>query len=130
MKKEKTKVNKIFSFSLFIALMFSIIITLILIIFTDQITKIFNLSPYYYFIVLPIVILYPIYLVIKGMFYGVDRVKDYIEIELISRFAFFIGLIIIVITKSYIILPFMALYLLFPILSLPRLNGALSSKNI
>ncbi len=120
-RKKQEKIKHIFSFSLFTTIIFSILITIILILLKENIMNLFNITSYY-LISLPIILLYSLYLLLKGMFYGTNQIKDYFKIEIISRIIFFISLMFVIITKSYFLLPFIVIYLLFVMLSLPKLK--------
>lgn len=94
--------------------------------FGDDLSKYIGIQKDLFVLSTALIPLYALYMFYKNVYYGLDEIKIYLKIELLSDIIFFILLIIFIFfIKSLLILPFIIMYIVFSIISLYNLRNYL-----
>ena len=121
--------KKVYTFTLcmVVAVAFSLILVILLgwVIFDAGSVKDENMR--YLLVLIP---LYAVYVLNKRAYYGFDHVRKYLKAELIADTFFFISLAAVIFTRSYLILPFIVMYIAYFIISMLDLRRYLTTPRM
>ena len=107
-----------FKMGFFFTLCLSILVTFITLMFSEWISSKIGIERNIFLLAVPLISLYTFYLTYRRIYYGVNKVKQYLRVEIISDIFFLISLgVVIFYIKSQFLLPFILSYMIFFILS-------------
>jgi O-antigen/teichoic acid export membrane protein len=107
-----------FRIGFFFTLCLSILVTVITVILSEWISSKIGIDRDVFLLAIPLISLYTFYLTYRRLYYGVNNVRQYLSVEIISDIIFLACLgVVVFYIKSLLLLPFILSYILFFILS-------------
>lgn len=111
-------VKTMFKMGFFFTLCLTIVGTLVALMLSGWISSKIGIERNVFLLAIPLISLYSFYLTYRRIYYGVNRVKQYLRVEVITDIFFFICLgVVVFYIKSLFLLPFILSYTIFFILS-------------
>ncbi len=107
-----------FKIGFFFTVCLCILVTLTALVLSGWISSKVGIERNVFLLAVPLITLYTFYLTYRRIYYGINRVKQYLKLEIISDILFLVCLeVIILYIKSLFLLPFILSYMLFFALS-------------
>jgi len=117
----------VFKFILVLMTLLSLVIMGAALLFSSVISERVGIDRDLFIFATALIPLYALYMFYKNAYYGLDEIKKYAKIELLSDIIFFISLFVVVFyIKSLLLLPFIIMYIVFLVISIYNLRTYLA----
>lgn len=117
-KKDKNSATVVFKTNLKITLIFTLVLTIIALLLSPWLSSKLSITNWLFISAIPLISLKSLHIFYKGVYYGSNKIKDYLKIEILSDILFFIILaIVLIFFESFLLFPYIIMYFIFFIFS-------------